>query len=78
MKEEMIRDKIIVGTGLSLKLQLDPDLTLQKAVTQTREAESVKSSDSEQGEDCTGSVQAVHKGIRRNNFRGVKTPRPET
>ncbi len=39
LKEEMIRDKIVVGirdAGLSLKLQLDPDLTLHKAVTQTR------------------------------------------
>ncbi len=65
--EEMIRDKIVVGirdTGLLQLLQLDPDLTLQKAVTQTREAESVKSQQSailsdseqgEQGEDCTGS-----------------------
>ncbi len=48
LKEEMIRDKIVVGirdTGLLQLLQLDPDpdLTLQKAVTQTREAESVKS-----------------------------------
>ncbi len=84
LKEEMIRDKIVVGirdTGLSLKLQLDPDLTLQKAVTQTREAESVKSqqSDSEQGEECTGSSQRQRTSEETiSETIGVKTPRPKT
>ena len=36
LREEMIRDRIIVGlqdASLTGKLQLDPDLTLKKAIT---------------------------------------------
>ena len=45
LHDEMIRDRIVVGlrdARLSEKLQLDPDLTLEKAVTQVRQAESIK------------------------------------
>ena len=45
LKEEMIRDRIVVGlrdSNLSLKLQLDEKLDLQKAITQVREAETIK------------------------------------
>ena len=45
LHDELIRDCIVVGlrdSGLSEKLQLDPELTLQKAVTQARQAEAVK------------------------------------
>ena len=41
----MIRDRIVVGlrdSNLSLKLQLDEKLDLQKAITQVREAETIK------------------------------------
>ena len=41
----MIQDRIVVGlqdTSLSEKLQLDPDLTLQKAVTTVQQSETVK------------------------------------
>ena len=41
----MIRDRIVVGlrdAHLSEKLQLEADLTLDKAVTQARQAEAVK------------------------------------
>ena len=41
----MIRDRIVVGlrdAKLSENLQLDPDLTLEKAVTKARQAEAVK------------------------------------
>ena len=41
----MIRDRIVVGlrdAKLSEKLQLDPELTLEKAVTQVRQTESIK------------------------------------
>ena len=39
---EMIRDRLVVGikdAKLSEKLQLDPDLTLEKAITQAHQAE---------------------------------------
>ena len=41
----MIRDRIVVGIldcHLSEKLQMEPELTLEKAVTQVRQSESVK------------------------------------
>ena len=41
----MIRDRIVVGlldAKLSEKLQLDPELTLPKAVNQARQSEAVK------------------------------------
>ena len=45
MHDEMIRDRIVVGlcdAHLSVKLQLEADLTLDKAVTRVRQAEVVK------------------------------------
>ena len=45
LTEELIRDRIVVGirdSNLSLKLQLDEKLDLDKAVTQAREAEMIK------------------------------------
>ena len=43
--EEMIRDRIVVGlqdASLSEKLQLDPELTLQNAITKVQQYETVK------------------------------------
>ena len=45
MKEEIIRDRIIVGIrdmALSQKLQLDPELTFEKAKTKVRQQEAVQ------------------------------------
>ena len=45
LKDEMIRDRIVVGlldAKLSGKVQLDAELTLIKAVTQARQSEAVK------------------------------------
>jgi hypothetical protein len=45
LTEEMIRNRIVVGlqdSNLSLKLQLDEKLDLHKAITQVREAETIK------------------------------------
>ena len=45
LRDQMIRDRIVVGIAnakLSEKLQLDRDLTLEKAVTQARQEETVK------------------------------------
>ena len=45
LKDELIRDRIAVGLKdkkLSKKLQLDSKLTLEKAVTQARQSETVK------------------------------------
>lgn len=43
--EELIRDRIVVGirdVALSEKLQLDPNLTLNKAISQVKQQEAVK------------------------------------
>lgn len=45
LREEMIRDRIVVGirdARLSEKLQLDPKLTLESTITQVRQREEVK------------------------------------
>ena len=45
LHDEMIRDRIVVGirnTSLSERMQLQPDLDLEKAVTQVRQAEAIK------------------------------------
>ena len=42
LQSEMIQDKIVVGLldiNLSMKLQMDPELTLEKATTATRQSE---------------------------------------
>ena len=44
LHDEMVRDRIVVGirnSALSEKLELDPDLTLQSAITRVRQAEPV-------------------------------------
>ena len=46
---EMIRDRIVVGlrdTSIDQKLQMDPELTLDKAVTLARQSEAMKSQQS--------------------------------
>ena len=45
LHDEMIRDRLVVGlqsAKLSEKLQLDADLTLEKAITQVRQSEAIK------------------------------------
>lgn len=45
LHDEMIRNRIVVGlrdARLSEKLQLDPDLTLEKAIMQVQQAEAIK------------------------------------
>ena len=45
LHDEMIRDRLVVdfqSAKMSEKLQLDSELTLEKAVTQVRQAEAIK------------------------------------
>ena len=47
--DEMIRDRIVVGlrdTSVAQKLQMDPELTLDKAVTLARQSKAVKTQQS--------------------------------
>ena len=45
LRDEMIRDRIVVGlhdAKLSLRLQMDEALTLEKAISTARQSESIK------------------------------------
>ncbi len=60
LKDEMIRDRIVVGlvdSNLSLKLQLNATLTLETAITQARQSESIRK----------------QQDVMRNNFQPVKS-----
>ena len=65
LHDEMIRDRIVVGIQdqrLSERLQLDPELTLGKAVAQVRQSEAVKKQQPLiRGDNCDTPVGAIHK-----------------
>ena len=67
LHDELIRDRIVVGirdTDLSEKLQLDPQLDLQKAVNAVRQRETIKKQQATlQGmtTPTEGTIDAVHK-----------------
>ena len=57
LKEELIRDRIVVGLQnreLSEELQLDPNLTLEKATNLARQRETVKQLQNIRIQDYTG------------------------
>ena len=75
LKEEMIRDRLVVGiqdTSLSQQLQLDADLTLDKAKTKVRQREAV----AEQQKVLKGhsTLEEVHTG-KRTQFPRKSTGR---
>ena len=69
INDELIRDRLVVGlkdTKLAERLQLDPELTLEKAVNQTRQSEAVKKQqvllrDDQSSHGVKETVDAVHK-----------------
>ena len=80
LHDETIRDRIVVGlldSRLSEKLQIDPELTLEKAVNATRQSELVKKQQSVvRGTEGSGvppkTVEAVHKVSRRKGPKQSK------
>ena len=72
--DEMIRDRIVVGlldAKLSEKLQLDPELTLPKAVNQARQREAVQKQQTLMRNDfkeCTGTNNEVD-AVETEKFR---------
>ncbi len=88
LKDEMIRDRIVVGlrdSRLSLKLQLDPNLTLDSAITQARQSENVqKQQDVMRNNFTTGAKVESVKSKRQNKAKpgqsqkGKGKPRKET
>lgn len=76
IKEDLIRDRIMVGirdAKLSESLQLDADLTLEKAVTRVRQSVAVKKQQQilRGAEQLIGHVESIHKKERRSQ----KTPK---
>ena len=79
LHDEMIRDRIVVGirnAQLSEKLQLDYELTLEKAVTQVRQSEAIKQQQpllrggSTKQDTPVGAVQAKRKSQRMYQSSG--------
>lgn len=74
LHDELIRDRLVVGLTdkrLSERMQLDPDLTLQRAINMARQSEEVKRQQSSLRGDSRGeasdakSVDRVHKISRK-------------
>ena len=92
LREEMIRDRIIVGilnSRLSEQLQLDPDLKLETAVTKVRQNEAVKQQqlivrgrDSETTIEDVSSSKPKHPekqpGTSQKPYKGVQTKRSKS
>ena len=80
LREEMIRYRIVVGIkdgNLSVKMQLDPDLTLKKAIDMARQSESVRMQQSLVRNDlCDSTVDAVTTKTRDQRER-QPMPRPK-
>ena len=87
LKDEMIRDRIVVGlqdSKLSEKLQLDPELSLAKAINHARQSEAVKKqqallrNDFKDSEDAKKNVDAV-KVTRKNppKLKDENGPKPK-
>ena len=79
LKNEMIRDRIVVGlrdANLSMKLQMVPDLSLEKAVTLARQSEAVQQQQSVvRGEpEAIDSVDFRKKGGKKVPNKHAQTP----
>ncbi|XP_068723715.1 uncharacterized protein [Montipora capricornis] len=81
----MIRDRIVVGLAdqkLSEKLQLDADLTLEKAMNTVRQSESVRSQQSivrgQEDANQPAKVDRVHKSKPQKSLRTLLNPQGKT
>ena len=85
LRDEMIRDRIVVGlrdTNLSVKLQMEETLTLEKAVAMSRQSESVKKQQTVVRAQPVESVDAVRAKVGFRNRPGAAsgqgTRKPES
>ena len=85
LHDEMIRDRIVVGLAdqkLSEKLQLDADLTLEKAINSVRQSESVRSQQSvvrgQEDASQPAKVDRVHKSKPQKSLRTSLNPQLKT
>ncbi|UYV84796.1 hypothetical protein LAZ67_X003556 [Cordylochernes scorpioides] len=83
LREEMIRDRLVVGVknlNLSEKLQLESELTLEKAIQIVRQSESVKNQQKEIRQDTEDrNVDVIDRkgsrngtNVRKTRMKGVK------
>ena len=84
LQEEMIRDRLVAGVrdaALSLKLQMDSELTLEKAVSTARQSETIKKQQTvlrgEQLESKGPQVNAVRTGSRESRANSTKSEAPK-
>lgn len=82
LHDELIRDRLVVGLNdirLSERMQLDKDLTLEKAIDMARQTEAVKQQQSNLRSDCVnaktpGSVdRVISKGKQFQSRQRVKS-----
>ena len=86
VKDEMIRDRLVVGIydkELSLKLQMEAELTLDKAISEVKKKESVKQQMTMQGEGTKNITVQIDKIKMKKENSGFKcencdSPRPHT
>jgi len=84
LHDEMIRDRLVVGlrdAKLSEKLQLDSELTLDKAITQARQTEAVQQQQPllrGEGAEKNVPVGAVHKRTSTPQRKSGYRPRPQS
>ena len=86
LHNEMIRDRIVVGirnASLSEKLQLNPDLTLDMAITQARQSEAIKqqqpllrAGDSNKADGLVGAIKNPKKQYRGGDRLNSGTSQP--
>lgn len=70
MKDEQIRDRIVIGiqdNEVSLKLQLEPNLTLEKAIHLAQQSEQIKKQSVDMRADCL--VNAVRRKAQQQASR---------
>ena len=75
LRDEMLRDRLVVGirdSAMSQKLQMDPELTLEKAMKTVRQSAAVK--------EQQGQLKQLKEGSKGNpiTIEEVRTGRPQT
>ena len=81
MEDELIRDRLVVGIldkNLSARLQLDPDLDLEKAKKCIRQRESVNEHQSALQETTTPNLEAISRGPKKRQHYTQRSERIRT
>lgn len=77
LHDELIRDHLVVGlrdTGLAERMQLDKDLTLEKAVSMARQSEVIKRQQMDLRGETRNDIDAVTSRQRKQKMPFSKTP----